>query len=123
LRLRRVIGHLAAARPSVVIGGKMNLEELEGHQETMPDKTVRNGTPMTNVQSPMTVLQFSDVCFAYDRQEVLHNVDLSLPDRSLVAVVGPNGGGKTTLVRLALGANGVKPQISNIHRFHYFPLY
>ena len=53
-------------------------------------------------------IQFHDVCFAYDRQEVLHNVDLAVPDKSLVAVVGPNGGGKTTLVRLALGL--LKPQ-------------
>ena len=36
-------------------------------------------------------LQFSDVCFAYERQEVLHNVDLSVPDKSLVAVDSPNG--------------------------------
>lgn len=58
---------------------------------------------MTNI-----ALQFSDVCFAYERQEVLHNVDLSVPDKSLVAVVGPNGGGKTTLVKLALGL--LRPQ-------------
>ena len=60
-------------------------------------------------------LQFSDVCFAYERQEVLHNVDLSVPDKSLVAVVGPNGGGKTTLVRLALGL--LKPRRGTVHVF------
>jgi zinc transport system ATP-binding protein len=63
----------------------------------------------------LATLQFSDVCFAYERQEVLHNVDLSVPDKSLVAVVGPNGGGKTTLVKLALGL--LKPQRGTVRVF------
>jgi len=61
------------------------------------------------------VLQFKDVCFAYDRLEVLHNVDLSIPDKSLVAVVGPNGGGKTTLMKLALGL--LKPRRGTVRVF------
>jgi zinc transport system ATP-binding protein len=65
--------------------------------------------------SDRAALQFSDVCFAYERQEVLHNVDLSVPDKSLVAVVGPNGGGKTTLVKLALGL--LKPQRGAVRVF------
>ena len=44
-----------------------------------------------------------DVCFAYGANEALHNVSFDLPPRSLTAVVGPNGGGKTTLLRLLLG--------------------
>ena len=44
-----------------------------------------------------------DVCFAYNEQEVLHNVSFNVAPRSLVAVVGPNGGGKTTLLKLLLG--------------------
>ncbi|MEM7583970.1 MAG: ABC transporter ATP-binding protein [Acidobacteriota bacterium] len=60
-------------------------------------------------------LEFRDVCFAYERQQVLHNVDLAVPDKSLVAVVGPNGGGKTTLVKLALGL--LKPRRGRVHVF------
>lgn len=48
-------------------------------------------------------IEVSDVCFAYGGQEVLHNVSFSVGRRSLVAVVGPNGGGKTTLLKLLLG--------------------
>ncbi len=44
-----------------------------------------------------------DVCFAYGANEVLHNVAFDLPPRSLTAVVGPNGGGKTTLAKLIMG--------------------
>jgi zinc transport system ATP-binding protein len=48
-------------------------------------------------------LEYRKVCFAYEREEVLHNVSLQIPMRSLVAMVGPNGGGKSTLIKLALG--------------------
>jgi len=65
--------------------------------------------------SDSAALRFNDVCFAYEHQEILHNVDLSIPDRSLVAVVGPNGGGKTTLMRLALGL--LKPRRGTVHVF------
>ena len=44
-----------------------------------------------------------DVCFSYGENEALHNVSFELPRRALAAVVGPNGGGKTTLLRLLLG--------------------
>ena len=50
------------------------------------------------------VLSFRDVEFAYDPgQPVLRAVDLEVRGGEFVAVAGPNGGGKTTLVRLALG--------------------
>ena len=44
------------------------------------------------------------VSFGYRTgQRVLENVDLLLDEREFVAVAGPNGGGKTTLVRILLG--------------------
>jgi len=50
-----------------------------------------------------TVIEVDNVCFAYNGQEVLHNVSFEIGERALVAVVGPNGGGKTTLLKLLLG--------------------
>lgn len=50
-----------------------------------------------------TVIEFDNVCFTYETEEVLHHVNLRIADRNLVAVVGPNGGGKSTLLRLILG--------------------
>jgi zinc transport system ATP-binding protein len=64
-------------------------------------------------------LKFSDVCFAYEREEVLHNIDLSVPEKSLVAVVGPNGGGKSTFLKLALGL--LKPRRGAVHVFGNAP--
>jgi zinc transport system ATP-binding protein len=49
-------------------------------------------------------VELRGVDFAYEQNRpVLRDVDLAVPSGQLVAIAGPNGGGKTTLVRLALG--------------------
>lgn len=52
-------------------------------------------------QQPM--IEVTDLCYTYKGQEVLSNVDLTVKRGDFVAVIGPNGGGKTTLVKLILG--------------------
>ncbi|MGH2728806.1 MAG: ABC transporter ATP-binding protein [Actinomycetota bacterium] len=49
------------------------------------------------------VLELRDLRAAYGRIEVLHGVDLIVPERSVVALLGPNGAGKTTTLRIASG--------------------
>lgn len=49
------------------------------------------------------VIQVTGVSFAYDHQPVLQDVHLEIPRGALACIVGPNGGGKTTLLRLMLG--------------------
>ncbi len=50
------------------------------------------------------VVELDDVSFGYrPGQRVLEHVTLRLGEGEFVAVAGPNGGGKTTLVRLILG--------------------
>lgn len=49
-------------------------------------------------------VELDSVSFAYARGEpVLRDVDLRIGQGEFVAVAGPNGGGKTTLLRLVLG--------------------
>jgi zinc transport system ATP-binding protein len=49
-------------------------------------------------------IEFDGLDFAYPHgQRVLTNVDLRVEEGEFVAIAGPNGGGKTTLLRLALG--------------------
>jgi len=51
-----------------------------------------------------TAVELRDVGFGYEpRQHVLEGVDLIVAAGEFVAIAGPNGGGKTTLVRLAVG--------------------
>ena len=54
--------------------------------------------PLEHVQGRVDV---NDVSFAYgEKAEVLHNVTLHIPADETVALVGPSGGGKTTLCQL-----------------------
>ncbi len=49
------------------------------------------------------VLELTGVRAAYGRIEVLHGVDLVVPPGSVVALLGPNGGGKTTAIKVIGG--------------------
>lgn len=41
-----------------------------------------------------------DVQFSYDKRKVIDGISLSIPEKTTTAIVGPSGGGKTTLVNL-----------------------
>ncbi len=49
------------------------------------------------------MLELRGITAGYDTGTVLRNVDLIVPDSSVVALIGPNGAGKTTLLRVASG--------------------
>jgi len=49
------------------------------------------------------LLELANVRAAYGKIEVLHGVDLVVPEGSVVALLGPNGGGKTTTLKVASG--------------------
>lgn len=51
----------------------------------------------------MSIIDIRSLCFRYDSREVLHDITFSVEQGMFAAMVGPNGGGKTTLLRLILG--------------------
>ncbi|HKZ91941.1 MAG TPA: ABC transporter ATP-binding protein [Candidatus Limnocylindrales bacterium] len=49
------------------------------------------------------LLQVSGLSVAYDGREVLHDIELGVPAGQLLCVLGPSGGGKSTLLRAVAG--------------------
>ncbi len=49
------------------------------------------------------IIEIRNLSFAYNSQKVLANVDLNVKAGDFMAMIGPNGGGKTTLIKLMLG--------------------
>lgn len=45
-------------------------------------------------------IEIKDVSFGYDEKEILHHINLSVPQGTSCAIVGPSGSGKTTLCHL-----------------------
>lgn len=45
-------------------------------------------------------IRFEDVRFAYDNKEIIKGVNFDIKENTFVALVGPSGGGKTTLTSL-----------------------
>jgi len=66
------------------------------------------------------VISVKDLSFAYDGGPVLENVTLSIREGDSVCIIGPNGGGKTTLIKLILGL--LKPARGKVHVFGQDPV-
>ena len=62
---------------------------------------------------PHPIIQISKLYAAYDEKTVLRNVNLSIYERDFLGIIGPNGGGKTTLIKSILGLH--QPQKGKIH--------
>ncbi len=52
---------------------------------------------------PQPIITLSDVSFARDNRVILSDINLDVRRGDLLAITGPNGGGKTTLLRIILG--------------------
>ena len=77
---------------------KFTVENLEEFLEmpSLPEPSARAAIEHTGVC-------LKDVHFSYtgdEKDEVLHGVDLTLPEGSFTALVGPSGGGKSTVAKL-----------------------
>jgi zinc transport system ATP-binding protein len=69
---------------------------------------------MNNTQpSPNTAVEFHDASLAYGRVTVLRNLTFSIEKGDFLGIIGPNGSGKTTILRAILGV--VKPIRGTMH--------
>lgn len=67
----------------------------------------------------MTIVDVQNLSFAYPGTPVLSDASFTIARGDFVCMVGPNGGGKTTLLRLMLGL--LKPQSGSIRIFDKSP--
>jgi zinc transport system ATP-binding protein len=51
----------------------------------------------------VTILEIKNLEFSYNGEAVLKDVNLTVRQKDFIAIIGPNGGGKTTLLKLVLG--------------------
>lgn len=49
------------------------------------------------------IIKISHLNFAYNKEIILENISLTVKKGDFLGLIGPNGGGKTTLLRLILG--------------------
>lgn len=68
-----------------------------------------------SVDHKKNIIEVNNVSFSYDNVEVLKNISLAIHQGDYISLIGPNGGGKTTLLKIMLGL--IKPQIGNIKLF------
>jgi zinc transport system ATP-binding protein len=66
-----------------------------------------------------TAILVRDVNFSYNGVPVLTDVNLSIHEGEFLSMVGPNGGGKTTLIRIMLGL--LKPKTGEVRIFGKSP--
>ena len=55
----------------------------------------------------MAAIDIVQVCKSYGAEEVIHDLNLEIPDREFVVLVGPSGCGKSTLLRMMAGLEEV----------------
>lgn len=67
----------------------------------------------------MEAVAFEKVSFAYDGTLVLEDVSLGIARGDFLSIVGPNGGGKTTMLKLMLGL--IRPRSGEVRVFGVSP--
>ncbi len=61
----------------------------------------------------------TNVSFSYSGRSVLENVNLNIKHGDFISIVGPNGGGKTTLLKILLGL--LRPDKGKVRIFNNTP--
>ena len=72
----------------------------------------RNSHKHTEGTASASLLSIRGLSAAYDGRTVLHDVNLEVYERDFLGIIGPNGGGKTTLIKCILGL--LKPTAGEI---------
>ncbi len=61
------------------------------------------------------IIEVKNLSFSYDKEKVLEDINLNIKKEDFFAIIGPNGGGKSTFLKLLLGI--LKPTSGSIKVF------
>ena len=65
------------------------------------------------------IIRFHKIHFEYDQTPILKDVSLCIYPGEFIHVIGPNGGGKTTLIKLIMGI--LSPRKGNVKVYGQSP--
>lgn len=85
-----------ASRLTVMNAALDRIEAVLNEAE-LPDKGTQH---ISKTDSISPEVCFDNVTFAYREKEVLHNISFSMQKNTMTALVGPSGGGKSTIANL-----------------------
>lgn len=85
-----------ASRLTVMNAALDRIEAVLNETE-LPDKGTAH---IPNESSGSPEICFDNVTFAYQDKEILHNISFSMQKNTMTALVGPSGGGKSTIANL-----------------------
>lgn len=92
----QLITEMLSILQSGIAAAERVFELLDGEEEVQKDLA------NVNVNELKAKLDFKDVRFSYGDKEVIKGISFSAQDGSKIAIVGPTGSGKTTLVNLLM---------------------
>jgi zinc transport system ATP-binding protein len=62
-----------------------------------------------------SIISLQDINYSYENKTILHHINFEIPKGAFVGLLGPNGGGKTTLIKIILGIS--KPDSGKLTLF------
>ncbi len=72
---------------------------IDRYHDLMQERELENKSASPLKAEKMDI-DFKNVSFAYEKREVLQNINLTIKDKTFTALVGKSGSGKTTIVNL-----------------------
>ncbi|MDR1399269.1 MAG: ABC transporter ATP-binding protein/permease [Treponema sp.] len=75
-----------------------HLQQATKRMRQLAEIPIMDGSTTTPI--PNYTIEFEHVDFCYNNEEVLHDISVSIPEKSITALVGTSGSGKSTMTRL-----------------------
>ena len=78
-----------------------------------------NITAIRNEQNQQPLIQLKNINVVFAQKTALQNINLNIYPNSIITIVGPNGGGKSTLLKTFLKHKKYPPHLRNF-QFHIY---